>query len=379
VTLKGVVLDYLKQVHRQLLEEALSRAMSPAPQVRERERGVEVSNRAFGTKLGMGMAVGGARTSPGAPRAWPQSDHRDIQRQESVFFEKGVSMTQDAVNTFLEQRTEGVQRSIDVAKALVGDKPAMTVTFRQEPMPLVRGESPKRHHIFQEAAEFGAYLKRYGTENTVVLADGETGEAEATLDESRTDGFERVRFVPVKDAEWTPWDEMLGGTYDIREFAGFLGKHRSVIVDPNAAMVEHLYSQIRYSKSITTDCGRGAKAVNGVTVETTVGGQGAEGVVVTLPDQLKVKCAIFFGGTAGDIAIDVKLNSAGDVPTVTVLSSDAVVQQRKAIKAMLATIKGALAGAGTVAIGKLGYEPWGYSQGGPVTGAHGGIIVPMGR
>lgn len=282
-------------------------------------------------------------------------------REDGVSFEKGVSMTQDALNTYLEQRTDGVQRSIDVAKAVLGDKENVTVTFRQEPLPLVRAETQKRGHTFHKATEFAEYLKHYGTQDVVVLASAGTGEARAVLNERETTGLEVIHFLPLLDPLWRPWQDLIEqGTVDIREFACFIGKNRATIVEPDGRTVEALYSQLRWSKTTTVDSGRGVNPVNAITIQAGVGSvTGSQ--VVKLPEQLTVKCPMYYGEEAQQISVDVKVDTSTEHPTIQVKSPDADAKSMEAIAAMLKRMREILPTGATVAVGSMHYEPWEYA------------------
>jgi hypothetical protein len=303
---------------------------------------------------------------PGAGRKY---SYPDFPGPNPLSCEKGVSMA-DALNTYLDQRSEGMPRSIDVAKGLVEGKEAVTVTFRQDPVPLRRAESPKRSHVFHQAGEFAAYLLRYGTDNVVVLVDPQTGAASAVLDELKLDGFEVIFFVPMIDAHWRPWQERIGRKIDVREFARFVGSQAPVIIQPNARTLEGTFSQVKLSRTLRVETGQGRHATNGIMVESHVKGQVAD-QEVELPEELKVKCPIFWGEAEQEIVVELYVNAAGDgqVPLVELRSPEAEAKRLATIAGIADKMRATLPKA-TVAIGQIAYDLWDY-----IGGVKGGTVA----
>lgn len=276
----------------------------------------------------------------------------------------------DEINRFLEGHSEKVRRSVDVAKELIDDKEAMTVTFRTDVAEPVRAESPRRAHAFHTVDGFASYLQRFGAHDVVVLADPKTGVALACLDETASKGFEVVSFEPIVHPFWSPWKERLGRYFDIKDFAEFVACQRHVIDKSDARALSMVLSQVRLCKRVTIESGIGAKALNGVMVETEVSGNSVK-ARVDLPDDITLTCPIFWGDEPSEIVVDMVVR-ADDGVDVKLVSSDADRKRVEAIEGMMGALIEKLPNA-IVTFGAIGHAAWEYVGG---AGSTGGVNKP---
>ena len=270
---------------------------------------------------------------------------------------------QDSINDFLEEcRGSGKQHAVNVAKDILGDKEDVTVTFRRAAIDPVRLESPRRAHRFSTVEGFVQYLDKYGSENTVVLGDPETGNAQAVLDEMAKSGFEVVNFSPILHPLWTPWDNLIDAKpIAVKAFATFLIGQREVIESPSAGQLILNFSQIRVSKHVEMQSGFGVNSINGVMVETKIEGGKEKTVAISLPEKIVIETPLFLDRSIMSIAIDLIVDVEGDRVTVALSSSDAKAKRIQAVGDMLSEIRQKMPKA-QATLGHIVHNEWSYTK-----------------
>lgn len=253
----------------------------------------------------------------------------------------------DLVNGFLDAVNSMQDRSVDVVKKIIGVKDHVTVTFKKEIVEPKRAESPRRAHVFSVPDGFCAYLQRYGSGEILVLANAETGVAQAVLDETSTVGFETITFEPKVHPLWAPWKRLIYAEVNVRKFAKFVAGQGHVIVSPSPKMLLMTLAQVRL--------------LNGIMVESVIKGNSVTNPI-ELPDQIVVHCPMFYGTEAVDIAIDLLVDTYDDEVFVRLTSADAEVKRIEQIEGMLGKVADGLPNA-TVSLGMVHTVPWAYLTG----------------
>lgn len=223
-----------------------------------------------------------------------------------------------------------------------------------------RFESPRRAHLFHDANGFIAYLQRYGTPATVVLADHATRTMEATINEEADDGFETVHLDPIPDPRSSEWSHNLGSALPIKQFARFIRANYRTVVKPDGHKLALLLSQITASRNATIQQGVGANSLNGIMIETTIQAK-ATTAPVDLPETITIKAPLFAGQDAVEIEIDILIEYREEQVVAVMTSHDAHTKTIEAFEAMLAAIQTGLAlKTAVVALGERKTEPWNY-------------------
>lgn len=267
----------------------------------------------------------------------------------------------DLVNGFLDRVNSMQDRSVDVVKGIIEGKEHVTVTFQKNVMEPEREESPRRAHVFSVPDGFCAYLQKYGSDDIVVLANAETGVAQAVLDETSAVGFETITFEPKVHPLWAPWKGLIGSKVRVKDFARFVAGQGHVITIPSPKMLLMTLAQVRLSKNVTIESGFGQKALNGIMVESVIKGNSVTNPI-ELPDQIVVHCPMFYGTEAVDIAVDLLVDACGDEVLVNITSADAEVKRIEQIEGMLGKVADGLPNA-TVSLGMVHTVPWAYLTG----------------
>jgi len=263
----------------------------------------------------------------------------------------------DVINKFLNGVMPGKPTTVEVVKGLVHGKEEITVNLRRPPEEPLRRESPPRAHTFNSIDGFAAYLSRYGTENVLVLADPDTGEMAAVLDERAVNGFETVYFEPKLHPLYKPWQNLMHDLTQIKAFAQFIQSHKETLAMDHQTICA-VFQQIRVSKNITVQQGVGARSTNGIMCETVIQGQ-LRNAPVELPDRLAIHCPMFVDTPEVEIVLDLMIDGDGDDVRVRVTSSDAENKRVEMIQHMLEQIQGLLP-KGTVSLGTVDHDQWSY-------------------
>lgn len=272
-----------------------------------------------------------------------------------------MEQQKDAVNCFLDGVNVYEDRTVDVVKKVLDGKDHVTLTFKMEVVEPARAESPRRNHVFRTPDGFCDYLKKYGGEDIVVLADPISGTATAVLNERAVTGFEVVEFKPMLHPFWMPWEKAIyggGDDYPVKPFARFIAGQGHVIKSPDPKQLFMLLSQVRLSKKVTVEHGVGSGSVNGVMVENEVKGQSSK-QPVEIPQQIMIHCPMFWGQEAVDIMIDVLVDPRGEQVYIVLNSADAEAKKVEQIEQMLGDLTAKLPDA-VVTFGEVNTVPWEY-------------------
>lgn len=243
----------------------------------------------------------------------------------------------------LREIVSGQASAVEIARKVLEDgKEQVTFTIRQEPVLPVRVESPPRGHVFHDVGGFADYLAAYGGANTVVLADA-TGETiSAVLDEEASEGFEIVTFHPLVHPLMLPWLQFLGDPQglEVRALAEFVLANRRSVVEPDPRELVLLLGQVRASKHVTLEYGRGDLGVNGMMVETTIQGK-SQTQPVSLSEMIRIRAPLYVETPEITAEIDLLASAAGDPTRVTVrgVSADIALRRVEAFDGFVARLE----------------------------------------
>lgn len=268
----------------------------------------------------------------------------------------------------LDRVVEGKATALSLSKELQDGKEALRVVLEQRvlqpelpPIPR-KAESPARAHVFFEVKSFAAYLKKYGTADTVIYGDPENGVAHATLSEVSKDGFETLLFKPMVHPLWRPWEALCGRRLELAEFVDVVLNNRRSITEPDARDLVYSLSQIKASVKTEVQRGRGKNSVNGVVVTSTIQGE-KKGELVELPESLTIETPLYIrtekqainldlciepGAQPGEIFVSL---SSGDILDAKVAAFDEMFQQLEKLSAEKQF---------TVTLGTPKHEAWAY-------------------
>ncbi|HUW31455.1 MAG TPA: DUF2303 family protein [Planctomycetota bacterium] len=275
----------------------------------------------------------------------------------------------DRLSALIRDVLEGEETAFDVVKEIVGEgadaKEQGVLEIRRrklnpEPPPdPVKAPSPKRTHSFADAEGFAAYLAKYGSDNTVVLANPVLLHMDGILDERAERGFERVGFDATVHPLFDPWDVALAqGPWPLRDFTTILAQNRRSIIEPDGRELVHLLSQIRVSKKVEIRCGVGSTSINGMLVETKIAGE-ARTEEAELPERITICCPVFLDTAERTMEIDLLLLEEGGEVYVQLSSTDAAAARLAAFGELLDRIKANLdADKTTFALGRAITDDW---------------------
>lgn len=240
---------------------------------------------------------------------------------------------QKSVEELLSQVRVGERTTLEVTKELEdsgsgsGSGSKLIVEQRilqpEEPEQPVMRLSDKRMHVFHEVSGFSRYLRRYGSENTVIFADVEALSMCAVLnDTNQTGGYERLTFTPQVHPRWQPFAEILDETLPLDAFVNFIMRNRSGVV--GGREIAMALSQVKASTTVELARGRGKTALNGLMVSVKIQGQ-VSNEAVELPDQLTVKLPLFVGTSPREFKLDLTLDASPDGRNITATVTSAEV------------------------------------------------------
>jgi hypothetical protein len=267
-----------------------------------------------------------------------------------------------SIEEFIRKVNKGEENAVDLAQKIRQDgSEQITVALQnrqlqpEPPRPPLRAESPRRCHTFHDVETFAAYLAKYKTQDTVVLADVPSLLILATLDEKAEDGFETIALRPAIHPLFEPWQELLerakdeeGEPLTVEAFAEFVMTNRRAVVAPDARELVMVLSQIKASKKITIDRGRGMKSINGVVIEVSIQGQ-LKSEIVDLPDSLTLAVPLFIRTDPQQIEIDLLAVAGATEVYMRAVSADVEQAKVAAFEQMLAecrAIEGVVVGTG---------------------------------
>ena len=271
----------------------------------------------------------------------------------------------------IRKNPTGQETILDIAReALPDGKEAVRLSIEnrqlnpEAPPAPIRAASPRRAHTLFDGPGLVAYLAKYKTDNTVVLIDPITRQITAILDEKAPDGFEALTVKPQFHPSFIPWFELLTQrTVPVLKFAAFVLTHRRTISEPDGRELALTFSQIRSATKIEVQRGCGAKALNGIMVQSEIQGSSTD-ELVDLPEELTIETPILLSGDPAEITIDLTLAAgAPDAETVTKVNmtvtspnlEETIVAEFEKIAAAVRGIAGV-----TVALGRDEYDPWDY-------------------
>jgi len=283
------------------------------------------------------------------------------------------------LDDLLRNVVEGQATALTVAKEVLdlgdGDKAdsvSLVVEQRvlqpEPPQQWQRIESPGRGHVFHDVEGFVAYLQKYRTDDTLVLANAESCEVEAILNEASDDGFEIVTLVPLIHPVLEPWHTVIGKTMPVLDFATHCMTHRRCIstyegraggADPQAGKeLAFMLSQVTADSVMTLNRGQGARSINGIVVETKIQGE-LRSEPVDIPDSITVLCPIFIGTPSVPIEFDLLVTKRKDDIVVHVTSSTMLQSKCDVFHEMI----GAMASLdAVVAMGYVRHSEWRYLE-----------------
>jgi hypothetical protein len=269
----------------------------------------------------------------------------------------------DLVNAHLETLRAGAPTTVELVKKLTdgGKAEKINVTFTRQIEEPERAESPARAHRFYSLSGFVDYLSKYGGGAVTVLADADSGDMAAVLEEDTPSGFEVISFSPRLHPLYSPWQDSFGLNVAVKDLAQFLIVNRSVVTVPSPDSLVRLFKQVQVSKSVRLMEGNGKEAVNGVMCATKIQGHGDD-KATPLPETILIGCPMFVDSEPQTILIDLLLEvHADDHVYATLVSADATVKRVKTIESMLDRLRAALPAA-IVSLGRLSYRDWNYLQ-----------------
>jgi hypothetical protein len=217
----------------------------------------------------------------------------------------------DLVTTVLE----GEQTIFKVTRDVEGAPGSLTIERRklqpEQPKEPQRALTPARRHVFYAIDGFVAYLRRYGSDQTVLYADGLTRTVHAVLNEKAERGVETVVLELMPHPLAQPWmDLMQKPPLPIKDFVDFLRAHRRAIISPPGREFVLLLSQIKMAQEVTVLEGSGRTTINGVLVKTMIQGQ-QQSDEIDLPDVVGLRLPLFVGGAPVTVELDLVISSPG--------------------------------------------------------------------
>jgi len=225
------------------------------------------------------------------------------------------------MKNFLENVANGQVNAITVCRDLAGpDGKSQTVTLVNKPVDPIRRESPARQHTFHEADGFVAFLGKNKTPNLVVLADVDSRQAAAVLDDTAEKGFENIILKPAFHPRFkTLLSTILinqGSEQGITRFAKRVMMSKEIIVKADNLDGKQLamqMMQITVSHNITACEGDGISAINGIMCKSKIK-SGTGQATIELPETITVKTPIFINTEPVQFDIEL-LITAGDSET----------------------------------------------------------------
>jgi hypothetical protein len=223
-----------------------------------------------------------------------------------------------------------------------------------------KAESPARAHEFHDVDGFAAYLAKYRTQDTVILANAQAGLISAVLDEAAPKGRETLTLRPATHPLFLPWEGVLGKKILVLAFSRFIMENRGSIARPDGYLLALTFSQLTASTKITMNKGVGRKSINGVMIDVEIQGTTKQ-EAVDLPDDLEVEVPLYLGTPALPIQIDLLVFADHEAEDIFVVATAGRVLEARtnAFLAMVDQLRQALPEA-VVALGSPQTRPWEY-------------------
>jgi len=276
---------------------------------------------------------------------------------------------------YIKELLEGIadkeRTTLKLVKDLEGvEGQCLVVEKRQllpeKPRSPTRAESPKRAHEFYEASALCDYIKKYGSEDTVVYADPVRYRVYAILEEKAETGFEVMILIPQIHPRFAPWYKLIGeGPVCLDEFVNFLRENRKAITtsgDLDGRALLLALSQVRASTKIELNRGRGVKALNGLTIRVNIQGTEKDDLV-ELPEEIIISSPVFVGQEPRQVELDLILEGSRDGASITAQISSADLREAtiEAFEELYNGLIGLREEPGcTVLYGEPKHETWAY-------------------
>ena len=233
------------------------------------------------------------------------------------------------------------ETSIEVVRDLEKEG-ITTLKVKREPLPLPTLErTPRRTHELHTVEAAIDYIRRYGGERTVVLGDIQRMTIAITLDETQERGGRETLYLrPELHPEFSAWEGMTQNATRVSDFALFVLRHRSVVIEPDARHLAAVFSQIRVSKKVESRyAGVGKETVNGVMVTIKVGA-GEETHPLDVPEIIVINTPIFINDEPETVSFDVIIDGRNDEPLIFLSAPDMIIRKLAAFGDMLDSILG---------------------------------------
>lgn len=242
----------------------------------------------------------------------------------------GIARGPNTLGAMLREAAEGEETAFEVLRETLGDgddahsQATVRVQRRrlqpEPPNEPIKAPSPKRAHLFHDAAAMIAYLGKYRTADTVILADAVEGIVSAVIDEKAERGFEVVMFTPQRHPLFTPWLDRLGQWMTMRAAIEFLLDNRRTVIDPDGKQFARDLSQIKVAQKIDWMQGLGTHSINGVMVETTINGKKSSDPV-ELPEEITIEVPMYVGCDPLPLTFDVSIDFSDKTGVMLRISS----------------------------------------------------------
>jgi hypothetical protein len=224
----------------------------------------------------------------------------------------------------------------------------------EPPVEAAKCESPPVAHRFAHIDGFVDFLTKYG-EEPVILADVDSLTIGAILNAKAAGGFQVVAMTPKYHPLLSPWAALFDERKHILDFAQIIMQRRRTIQQPDPRELAAVFGQVRVAKKVTSDCGTGAKNINGVMIETTIQGKKKD-EYIELPDTFDLQVPIFVGTEPVDLTVDLTVLANDESVFVTATCADLEVKTAEAFDAMLDLAR-PIPNA-TVGFGRLAFAEW---------------------
>lgn len=221
----------------------------------------------------------------------------------------------DAVSGLLRTAVQGKETVFDITekdgirRVEIVRRDALPET-RKEPPSLDRGQ--KRAHVFHDHMAFARYVAREGViGETLVLADANAAEITAILQDFAELQAEKIRMRATHHPLCKPWLEILDKPIAVLDFGLFCSRNRRAIAKPDGREVALIFQQIKIAKVVEINRGVGAKALNGVMIQTEISGQTSSSLV-EIPETIEIECPIYIGGKPIRVPLDILITDRND-------------------------------------------------------------------
>lgn len=270
----------------------------------------------------------------------------------------------DSVATLLRRATEGSETVFDIQEKdgvrrveIVRRQAAPELPqLLREPLPLDRPK--RRSHEFHDHAAFAKYVNRESDPlRCLVLADATEEIIAAVLDEHPELQPEIVSMKPTIHPMFEPWLEILDKPIPVLQFGLFCARNRSTITKPNGRQVALVFQQIKMAKTVEVNRGVGAKALNGIVIQTDISGQSTSDLV-EIPETIEITVPIYVGSHAINIPFDILITEERDAVVVYVTCPLLAARRSEAFESFVLEIQETLGADYIVGLGSIEHAAW---------------------